>query len=115
LDIAERLRELRRAKRIRQGHIAKNLDLSVSEISRIERGRRRLRVDQLAAWARCLGFRIELIFWEPARGQDLAITLSDDERRVLTEVAASLRHMPRPAREALVHEMALWRQEAAAK
>ena len=115
LDIADRLRRMRRALKVRQNHIADALDLSVSEISRIERGRRRLRVDQLATWAECLGYRVEVIFWRPEDMSSAQEALSEHEVDVLTEVAASLRKMPRPAREALRHEMALWREEAAAK
>ena len=111
VDIAERLRRLRRAKRIRQSHIADMLGLSVSEISRIERGRRRLRVDQVATWARSLGYRIEMVFWEPEA--QLTADLDENLRHVLREVAASLPHMPQPARDALVHEMSLWREDAA--
>ena len=114
-DIADRLRIIRRAMKVRQNHIADALELSVSEISRIERGRRRLRVDQLATWARCLGYRVEVLFWQPNHLGELQESLSDDEMDVLTEVAASLRKMPRPAREALRHEMLLWREDAAAK
>ena len=113
-DIADRLRLIRRALKVRQNHIANALELSVSEISRIERGRRRLRVDQLATWARCLGYRVEVLFWEPDHRHELMDHLSDEELDVLTEVAASLRKMPRPAREALRHEMSLWREEEAA-
>ena len=111
MNIASRLRLLRREKRIRQSHIADRLELSVSEISRIERGRRRLRVDQLEEWADSLGYHMEVLLWESTN----QCQLDDETRRILQEVAASLPAMPGPARDALLHEMRLWRQDAAAK
>ena len=111
MNIANRLRLLRREKRIRQSHIAERLQLSVSEISRIERGRRRLRVDQLEDWADSLGYHMELILWEGSQEQ----RLDESSRDILQEVAASLPYMPSPARDALLHELSLWRREAAAK
>ena len=107
LDIANRLRLLRRAKRIRQSHVADDLGLSVSEISRIERGRRRLRADQVAKWAKSLGYRIEMVFWESTEES----SLDEESLQVLHQVASALKHMPKPARAALVHEMNLWREE----
>ena len=112
MNIASRLRSLRRAKRINQSRIASSLGLSVSEISRIERGRRRLRVDQLRTWAQSLGYRVELVFWET--GDDES-DIDDSARAVLQHVVAAIQYMPAPARQALIHEMNLWRQEAAAK
>jgi transcriptional regulator with XRE-family HTH domain len=112
VNIASRLRSLRRAKRINQSRIASSLGLSVSEISRIERGRRRLRVDQLRTWAQSLGYRVELVFWET--GEDES-DIDDSARAVLQHVVAAIQYMPAPARQALIHEMNLWRQEAAAK
>ena len=110
-EIAERLRRMRRTKKIKQSRVAHDLGLSVSEISRIERGRRRLRVDQLKTWAQSLRFRVEVLFWE----SDQALELDDESLDVLREVAASLPSMPGPARQALVHELRLWRENAAAK
>lgn len=110
MDIASRVRSLRRAKRINQSLIADNLGLSVSEISRIERGRRRLRVDQLRTWAKSLGYRVELVFWET--GEDEA-DIDDSARDVLKHVVGAIQYMPSPARKALILEMDVWRQEAA--
>jgi len=112
VNIASRLRSLRRAKRINQSYIAESLGLSVSEISRIERGRRRLRVDQLRTWAMSLGYGVELLFWETT---DDDSDIDDSARAVLQHVVAAIQYMPAPARQALIHEMNLWRQEAAAK
>ena len=112
MNIASRLRSLRRAKRINQSYIAESLGLSVSEISRIERGRRRLRVDQLRTWAMSLGYGVELLFWETT---DDDSDIDDSARAVLQHVVAAIQYMPAPARQALIHEMNLWRQEAAGK
>ncbi len=111
MDTASRLRSLRRAKRINQSFIANQLGLSISEISRIERGRRRLRVDQLRVWARSIGYRVEMVFWET--GEDDP-DIDESARDVLQHVVAAIQYMPEPARKALIHEMDLWRQEAIA-
>ena len=54
---------------------------------------------------------MEVLLWESTN----QCQLDDETRRILQEVAASLPAMPGPARDALLHEMRLWRQDAAAK
>jgi transcriptional regulator with XRE-family HTH domain len=93
---------------------------SVSAVSRLERGLRGLRVDQLVAWAGALGYRIDVVFWQPTtpaeqwdqEHPELAMGLDDGCAAVLAEVASALPHVPEPARRALLHEMALWKEQA---
>lgn len=99
---------MRRSQRLGQEHIAKHLGISVSEISRLERGLRGLRVEQVGPWAKSLGCKAELVMWETTDGEDPG--LDDSSLLVLREVAASLPHLPGPAREALVNQMRIWRQ-----
>lgn len=112
LHITDRLRQLRRSLRLGQQHVAEALKISVSEISRLERGVRGLRVEQLGIWARALGLRAEIVLWEPADPSELSSEevphLDEDGLRLLATVAAALPHMPRPARQALAYEMRLW-------
>jgi len=92
----------------------------VSAISRLERGIRGLRVEQLVAWAGSLGYRVELLFWKPvlpteewmSPDVDNAAALDDECVTLLADVASALPHMPGPARRALAHEMQVWREEA---
>jgi transcriptional regulator with XRE-family HTH domain len=119
-NVAARLRKYRKARGFRQERVAQALGLSVSAISRLERGIRGLRVEQLVAWAGALGYRVELLVWEPVLpseaydpdNPDAIDSLDEECMMVLSEVAASLPHMPPPARQALAHEMQLWREEA---
>ncbi len=117
-QIATRLRDARKRLGLRQQHVASAIDLSVSAVSRLERGIRGLRVEQLLAWAGALGYRVEVVLFEPATAKeawsegDEPTMLSDEELSVLAEVAAVLPHIPLPARQALAYEMQLWRDEA---
>lgn len=112
IDIARRLRELRRGKKTGQEHVARALDISVSEISRLERGVRGLRVEQLGPWAKSLGCRVEMVMWQPpenaAGAGGLDGRLDEESLGVLGQVAAALPYMPAPARAGLAHEMRLW-------
>ncbi len=99
---------MRRTRKLGQEHIAKHLGISVSEISRLERGLRGLRVEQVGPWAKSLGCKAELVLWETDIGDDPG--LDESSLKVLKEVAASLPHLPGPAREALVNQMRIWRQ-----
>jgi len=119
--VAQRLRRFRKDRGLRQEHVARALGLSVSAISRLERGIRGLRVEQLVAWAGSLGYRVELLFWtpvlpaeEPLPGVngDGGTALDDECVALLADVASALPHMPRPSRRALAHEMQVWREEA---
>jgi len=109
LNVAKRLKAMRRAQRLRQPHIADALDISVSEISRLERGLRGLRVSQLGPWAKSLGRNVEILMWEDVNVDGPGGGIDDDSRRILAEVAESLPFLPPPAREALIHQMRLWR------
>jgi transcriptional regulator with XRE-family HTH domain len=109
LNVAKRLKGMRRDQRLRQPHIADALDISVSEISRLERGLRGLRVSQLGPWAKSLGCKVEIIMWDDAGVSAACGGVDDESRLILTEVAESLPFLPPPAREALVHQMRLWR------
>jgi len=111
--VASRLRSMRRDAGHRQQRVAEALELSVSAVSRLERGIRGLRVEQLVSWAGCLGYRVEVVFYEPVHPHHRA-TLSEDDAMVLADVAAALPHMPSPARNALAHQMQLWREAASA-
>jgi transcriptional regulator with XRE-family HTH domain len=122
--IAGHLRQLRKSRGLRQEAVARALDLSVSAVSRLERGIRGLRVEQLLAWAGALGYRVELVFWEPVLPEEAydpesdapePLGLDDESKRVLCEVAAALPHMPRPTRQALAFEMQVWREDALRK
>jgi transcriptional regulator with XRE-family HTH domain len=119
-QVASRLRVMRRIQKAPQDVVAKAVGSSISAVSRLERGLRSLRVDQLVAWAGALGYRIDVVFWKPTLEDETwdkehpekAMGLDDDCAAVLSEVAAALPHMPDPARKALVHEMRLWKEEA---
>ena len=118
--VADRLKRMRKSAGYRQQRVAEALDLSVSAISRLERGIRGLRVEQLVAWAGCLGYRAEVVFYEPVAGSltghvDGATQesgLDEESSMILADVAAALPYMPPPARMALAHEMQLWREAA---
>ncbi len=109
LEVAGRLKALRRSQKARQPHIAEALDISVSEISRLERGLRGLRVAQLGPWAKSLGLNVEVLMWEDPNVTGPGGGIDEDSRRILMEVAESLPFLPPPARDALVHQMRLWR------
>lgn len=119
-QVASRLRAMRRSQRAPQDVVAKAVGSSISAVSRLERGLRSLRVDQLVAWAGALGYRIDVVFWKPTLEEEewdrehpeLAMGLDDGCAEVLSEVASALPHMPAVARKALVHEMQLWKEEA---
>lgn len=119
-QIASRLRAMRRTQRAPQDIVAKAVGSSISAVSRLERGLRSLRVDQLVAWAGALGYRIDVVFWKPTLAEEMwdpeapekAMGLDDSCAEVLSEVASALQHMPAPARKALIHEMRLWKAEA---
>jgi transcriptional regulator with XRE-family HTH domain len=101
--IGGRLRHLRADVGLGQGELASALGLSISAVSRLERGVRKLGINQLQRWSRALGHRVEIVFWRGGRN------LTPEETALLQEVAAALPHMPPPAREALQHEVRLWR------
>lgn len=119
-QIASRLRVMRRIQKAPQDVVAKAVGSSISAVSRLERGLRSLRVDQLVAWAGALGYRIDVVFWRPTIPEEIwdqdhpekAMGLDDDCAAVLSEVASALPHMPEPSRKALVHEMRLWKEDA---
>jgi transcriptional regulator with XRE-family HTH domain len=119
-QVAARLKALRKSQKSPQDIVAKAVGTSISAVSRLERGLRGLRVDQLVAWAGALGYRVDVVFWKPTTAAEqwdkehpeLAMGLDDDCARVLSEVAAALPHVPEPARRALIHEMSLWRDQA---
>jgi transcriptional regulator with XRE-family HTH domain len=107
LNIADRLRALRRARKLGQDHVAKHLGMSVSEVSRLERGLRSLRIDQIAPWTASLGLQSEIVLWSPTN-PDGSGGLSAEDLRVLEEVARTLPHLPTQAREALLAQMKAW-------
>ncbi|MEZ4235869.1 MAG: helix-turn-helix transcriptional regulator [Myxococcota bacterium] len=119
-QVASRLRVMRRVQKAPQDIVAKAVGSSISAVSRLERGLRSLRVDQLVAWAGALGYRIDVVFWKPTLAEEIwdpdhperAMGLDDECAAVLSEVASALPHMPEPARKALVHEMRLWKEDA---
>ena len=106
--VASRLRVSRRSRKLGQQHVAEALEMSVSEVSRLERGVRGLRVDQLQPWARCLGQRVELVMWD----DDGADGWDHDSISLLAEVAKGLPHLPEPARAALREQMRIWTKAA---
>lgn len=111
LNVASRLRTMRRVRKLGQEHVARFLDISVSEISRLERGVRGLRVEQLGPWARSLGSRAEVVFWDPITAAELENEghLDEEALLILAEVAAALPHLSSPARRALSQQMRAWR------
>ena len=119
-QIASRLRVMRKTQRAPQDVVARAVGSSISAVSRLERGLRSLRVDQLVAWAGALGYRIDVVFWRPTLNTEIwdpdrpekSMGLDDACAHVLSEVASALPHMPEPARKALVQEMRLWKEEA---
>jgi transcriptional regulator with XRE-family HTH domain len=119
-QVATRLRALRKRQQASQEVVAAAVGTSISAVSRLERGLRGLRVDQLVAWAGALGYRVDVVFWQPTtpaeqwdkEHPELAMGLDDGCVAVLAEVASALPHVPETARRALVHEMALWKEQA---
>jgi len=57
-----------------------------------------------------LGRNVEILMWEDGDVPGPGGGIDDDSRRILAEVAESLPHLPPPAREALIHQMRLWRE-----
>lgn len=112
LHVASRLRNLRKVRKLGQDHVARFLDISVSEISRLERGVRGLRVEQLGPWARSLGCRAEVVFWDPIAASELEEEghLDEEALSLLADVAAALPHLSAPARRALRQQMRAWRE-----
>jgi transcriptional regulator with XRE-family HTH domain len=122
-QVATRLKALRKQQKAPQEVVAAAVGTSISAVSRLERGLRGLRVDQLVAWAGALGCRVDVVSWKPTTATEqwdgghpeLAMGLDDGCAAVLAEVASALPHVPEPARRALVHEMALWKEQALAQ
>lgn len=122
-QIASRLRRMRQASKTGQEIVSKATGMSVSGISRLERGHRSLRVDLLVAWAGALGYRIDVVLWQPTLASERwdpehferAIGLDDACAEVLAEVASGVSHMPEAARRALVERVRFWRAEAIAR
>src|SRR5688572_23057275 len=93
-QVAGRLRAFRRQQKAPQEVVATAVGSSVSAVSRLERGLRGLRVDQLVAWAGALGYRIDVVFWRPTtfaeqwdpEHPELAMGLDDSCALVLSEV-----------------------------
>jgi transcriptional regulator with XRE-family HTH domain len=114
--IARRLWTLRRQGSVSQRDVGREIGLSISGFSRLERGQRHLHVDQLVAWAGALGLRVDIVLWTPVRPQDGTgapeAARDDDDDAVLTEVAAALPHLPEPVKRALVGQMREWKSEA---
>lgn len=119
-QVASRLRAMRRAQRAPQDIVAKAVGSSISAVSRLERGLRSLRVEQLVAWAGALGYRIDVVFWKPVtrdeewdrENPDRAMGLDDECAEVLSEVASALPHLPEINRKSLIAEMRLFKEEA---
>ena len=105
--VAARLRASRRAQKLGQDHVASALEMSVSEVSRLERGVRGLRVEQVEPWAHSLGCKVQVVMWET---EDPEAPWDEENLQVLAEVAAALPHLPSPARAALVEQMRIWRK-----
>jgi transcriptional regulator with XRE-family HTH domain len=122
-QVAIRLKALRKRQKLPQEVVGQAVGTSISAVSRLERGLRGLRVDQLVAWAGALGCRVDVVFWKPTTATEqwdgehpeLAMGLDDGCADVLAEVASALSHVPEPARRALVHEMSLWKAQASVR
>jgi len=99
-----------------QAQIGHALDLSASQVSRIESGKRGLSIEQLGPWARVLGVRAELILWQPGENEGgldaMAGHVDQEGMALLRQVAASVPHMSPPARAALSLVLQLWRAES---
>lgn len=115
-DIARKLRDLRIDRGMSQAQIGAALDLSASQVSRIESGKRGLSIEQLGPWARVLGVRAELILWQPGEQEGGLDTISGhvdaEGMALLRQVAGSVPHMTPPARAALSLVLQLWRAES---
>ena len=115
-DIARKLRDLRIERGMSQAQIGHALDLSASQVSRIESGKRGLSIEQLGPWARVLGVRAELILWQPGENEGgldaMAGHVDQEGMALLRQVAASVPHMSPPARAALSLVLQLWRAES---
>lgn len=120
-QLAARLRSIRRQQHASQEIVARATGLTISGISRLERGLRSMRVDLLVAWVGALGYRVDVVMWKPAVPSeqwdpdrpDDAVGLDDDCAAVLAEVASGVGFMPETPRKALVARMGAWKDAAA--
>jgi transcriptional regulator with XRE-family HTH domain len=88
MDIAKRLRELRKAKRLSQGDISERSGMTRPYISRIECGHTTPTIDVLERWSVALGVPIAQLFAaDRARvvggGSQTGVRLNSEERRFL--------------------------------
>lgn len=91
------LRAIRHDRNLGQRDIADALDLSVSEVSKLERGKRRIRLDQLPDWCAALGVDLVYLFVQDrgtgmvlARLNDVMAGMEPAERRVFVGMLEAL-------------------------
>jgi transcriptional regulator with XRE-family HTH domain len=88
MDIAKRVRELRKAKRLSQGDISERSGLTRSYISRVECGHTTPTIGVLERWSDALGVPIAQLFAADrgrvvAGGPQTGVRLSKEEKRFL--------------------------------
>lgn len=98
-----RLRDIRKRLKIRQKIVAAALNMSISEVSRIERGLRRLRTDQLEKWAESLGHSTVVLIIDDDP------MLNEKEIALLETIASALQYMPVTTKDAMGMAAELWK------
>jgi transcriptional regulator with XRE-family HTH domain len=95
MDIGKRLRELREAKGLSQGHIEKRTGLFRCYVSRVECGHTAPNLATLEKWAKALDLELYQIFYE-GKGEPVApkVAESTAPQRRETKLLDLFRRMP---------------------
>jgi len=111
--IGDRLRALREAKKLTQGHIQERTGLLRSYISRVENGHTVPSVDTLEKWARALEVPLYQLFYEGEEApkllhlsqrktaEEIAFGVSKKEARLLAKFRRLLARMRKPNQQLL--------------
>ena len=91
MDVLKNIFEIRKQKGVNQEVIADALDVDISTISKIESGSRKLRVEELAKIADCLGEDVIYLFTYPKRYVDKETVESSERISVTFEVSPDKR------------------------
>lgn len=113
--VQEALRKLRQKRGMSLEIVAERLGLAnKSSVSRKESGSQGIDLEQLEAWAALLDANVEILIYEAGdRTHETLVTLAEglgpDDLGVIRELAATLPHMPEPAKRSLRAQFREWR------